>query len=149
MSKEIPVTFPPFPAFTVNTSSGPVTVPCEPIGGYFAIAAEFGMIENGGDGQAVLHGTFGVFLYPSPAPMRMSEGSGCIRCARRAALEMAKLPLDWSALTPENCEQWRAAQPEQTLLELDIARNLEWGCDADYCDAAAGDDRSEPDDDDE
>ena len=130
---------PPFPTLTIHSSDGDIVVPCEPIGDWFAITPEFAMTANF---DGLLRGTFLVSLYPSGA--RLSQGSGCIHCARRAALAWSKLPLDWASLTSENSTEWAQAQQAEALREFLTNRDLGFDCDTSYCEIADGDDRSEP-----
>lgn len=130
----------PFPFLTICTADGDLSVPCEPIGEHFAIGPELGMTE---DGTALLEGTFQVSLYPSG--LRLSDdGGGCIHCARSAALNWARLPLDWPSLTADNGEEWVKAQPQEALTEFAHQRSLAFNCDAHYCEIDDADDRSFP-----
>lgn len=129
----------PFPFLTIHTTDGDLSVPCEPIGTHFAIHPEVGMTEAG---DGLLEGTFLVSLYPSG--LRLSQHAGCIHCARRAALEWERLPLDWPTLTADNGDEWVKAQPQEALREFALWRDLSFTCDAHYCEIAEDDDRSFP-----
>ena len=116
----------PMPVVTVATDSGNLVVPCEPINEYLAITPAFCMDQ---DGNGLLDGGFAITHTPTGAAI--TDGTGCIECARAAGKRLAAL--DWSAVTQDNTEEWAGRlsdEDRQTLLHY---RALEWGCDAEYC----------------
>lgn len=127
MSDQKTMTPPAFPTVTIHTDEGNLVIPCEPIGDHLAITGEFSMDENG---AATLDGTFVVVLRSNGKIV--TEGGGCIACARRAGKVLAAAPVDWSAADAEIAAQF-AALPGDARAELSRERSLSFNCDAIWC----------------
>jgi len=119
----------PLATAAVYTNSGTVVVPCEPINEWLAITPVFSMDM---DGKTWLDGTFSITHLPTG--QAFSEGSGCINCCRRAAAGLLALDADWSLLPGTNGAEFVASLDEHQKFELSTLRELDWSCDADYCD---------------
>lgn len=135
MSTETDVAVAPKPLAmaTITTDQGSVLVPCEPINEWLAITPEFYMDDQG---KTWLDGTFQITHLPTG--MAFSTESGCIACARNAGRSLVALDLDWptlnAATSTEEREAWSAALTDKQRLVLSTVRNLDFMCDADYCD---------------
>lgn len=118
----------PFAMTTVHTDSGNLTTPCEPVNEWLAITPEIGMEE---DGTSRLIGAFVVTHRPTGTVL--TEGGGCIECARLAGRELAALDVDWSTLTSDYAEAWFAELPQDVKYRFWEVRPVEWACDAEPC----------------
>ncbi|AEV86702.1 hypothetical protein ACWT_5685 [Actinoplanes sp. SE50] len=119
---------PSFPACTVVTSNGPVTVPCEPISDDLAITPVFGMTE---DFRAVLGGDF--LITHRATGLHVSDGPGCIECCRSAGKALVATGVDWSAITAGGGAEFMRALPDETRRAVAEARTVSWSCDIEYC----------------
>jgi hypothetical protein len=130
MANSVPKPAPrPFATVVINTNSGPVAVPCEPINDWLAITPMFGMDA---DGNTNLVGGFTVTHRPTG--MWLAEGPGCIECCRWSGRMLASTGIDWSALTSENSLEFSTGWSVEDTTAVAVARALEWGCDAEVCD---------------
>jgi hypothetical protein len=120
----------PLAMATLDTNSGPVTLPCEPVNEWLAIVPHVFMDE---DGKTWLGGDFTVVHLPSQ--LEIVEGAGCIHCCRRAGRLLADAAVDWSTLTADNSRDWSTGLGEDTKMALAVARAVEWGCDAELCES--------------
>lgn len=119
----------PFPTVTVRTDSGDVVVPCEPVNEWLAVVGGFGM---GGDGQGRLSGRFGV-VHRSRG-LAITEGGGCITCARHAGAVLAATGIDWQAFTVGNTALVSAGWTDRQKMLVASVRAVWWICDAEQCD---------------
>lgn len=122
----------PLATVVVNTNSGPVTVPCEPINDWLAITPMFGMDR---DGNTNLDGGFTVTHRQTG--LALAEGPGCIECCRWSGRMLANTGIDWSALTSENSLEFSVGWSTEDKTAVAVARALEWGCDAEVCERRA------------
>lgn len=120
----------PLSVATISTDSGTVTVPCEPVNEWLAITPVFGMDR---DGNTFLEGTF--TITHQPTGIKLADGCGCIVCARNAGKAIAELGIDWSGLGMDHDANtaWFAGLPEETKRDFQMVRDVEWLCDANYC----------------
>lgn len=121
----------PIAVATITTDSGNLTVPCEPINDWLAITPAFGMDD---EGKSWLDGGFTITHLGTGRAV--SDGAACINCCRASGKKLASLATaDWSALTEDNATDWLARLSDEDRSTFGLYRALEWGCDADLCDA--------------
>jgi hypothetical protein len=119
----------PLARTTMRTTNGPVEgLLCEPVGAHLALVPTFWMDRHG---HTRLSGRYAIVHTPSG--MALSDGDGCIACARHHARHLASTDADWGDLTADNTRDWSAALTPDAKVAVSMYRALAFGCDAEDC----------------